>query len=212
MADISIKLRVPAAPGFYHGNWCLCNHKGESIGHIMWVEINVPGDVPVVDGFHWPVGNKVNLEGWYDANPFLRRNGRGEYHPGSDFNDMGWGDHDLGAPVYSIAHGLVTAVGFYSVWGNLVLVEHRMPNGSKVWSQYAHFKDTFVKKGDVVQRGQKLGTIGKGDNDRFWAHLHFEIRRNKFHIASWHVRDPEAVKANYFDPITFIPGNFAPVE
>jgi murein DD-endopeptidase MepM/ murein hydrolase activator NlpD len=210
-ADISVRLKAPAAPGRYHGNWTLCNHHGESMGRIMWVEIMVPADVPLADGFHWPVGNRVDLAGWADKNPFLRRNEKGEYHPGADFNDMGWGDHDLGAPVYAVAHGLVTAAGFWSVWGNLILIEHDLPSGDKVWSQYAHCRDLFVQEGDVVTRGQRIGTIGKGDQDRYWAHLHFEIRRRDFSVSSWQVRDPEVVRSNYYDPIKFIRDYFAPV-
>ena len=209
---ISVPLKAPAAPGTYHGNWHLRTDQGEAFGAILWVEIKVPGPVTAVDGFHWPVGNRVNLEGWADANPFLRRNSQGEYHPGADFNDMGYGDHDLGAPIYAIAHGRVTEVGHWPVWGNLILVEHLLPDGGQVWSQYAHCKEMLVKQGDVVGRGDKIGTIGKGDEDRYWAHLHFEIRCKDFHIASWQVRDPELVKANYHDPMRFIRENFAPVE
>ena len=211
-ANISLNLRAPAAAGSYHGNWALCNHRGESIGRIIWVEIVVSGDVLVVDGFHWPVGKRVNLEGWADVNPFLRRNGRGEYHPGADFNDMGWGDHDLGAPIYSTAHGIVTAAGHWSVWGNLILIKHRLPDDSQVWSQYAHCQEIFCKKGDTVHRGQRIGTIGKGDRGRYWAHLHFEIRRKDFHVASWQVHDPRTVQANYYDPMQFIRDNFAPLS
>ena len=203
-AEISVKLRAPAAPGTYHGNWALRNNKGESIGPVICVQVKVAGDFPVADGFHWPVGNRENLTGWADKNPFLRRNAKGEYHPGADFNDTGWGDHDLGAPIYAVADGIVTAVGFWPVWGNLILIEHRLQDGSQIWSQYAHPREVLVKKDDMVRRGQKIGTIGKGDNDRYWAHLHFEIRRKDFHVASWQVHNPEIVKTNYHDPITFI--------
>ncbi len=208
-AEISLKLRAPAAPGNYHGNWGMRNHLGASIGRIIWVEIKVAGDFPVADGFHWPVGNRVDLAGWADKNPFLRRNAKGEYHPGADFNDMGHGDHDLGAPIYAVADGVVTAVGFWPVWGNLILIEHRLPDGSQVWSQYAHPQEVMVKEDEVVRRGQKIGTIGKGDRDRYWAHLHFEIRRKDFHVSSWQVYNPEIVKANYHDPIEFIEDHFA---
>ena len=211
-ADVSVVLRAPVSAGGYHGNWNLRTDQGEPCGPIIWVEIMIPGEVSVAAGFHWPVGNRVNLDGWTDAQPFLRRNARGEYHPGADFNASGRGDHDLGAPVYAVAHGLVIAAGFWPVWGNLVLIEHRLPDGTSVWSQYAHLRDLYVKQRDVVRQGFRIGTIGKGDRDRYWAHLHFEIRRKDFHVASWLVRDPQLVMANYHDPIAFIRDHLLPAS
>ena len=40
---------------------------------------------------------------------------------------------------------------------------------------YAHMKEVYVKKGDYVRQGQKIGYMGNTGNS-YGAHLHFEVR------------------------------------
>ncbi len=59
-------------------------------------------------------------------------------------------------------------------YGNLVLVRH---SGGYV-TAYAHLDKMLAKKGDVVRRGQTLGTVGAtGHVDS--PQLHFEIRKGR---------------------------------
>lgn len=59
-----------------------------------------------------------------------------------------------------------------SGYGNLVLVRHR----DEYVTAYAHLDKMLVKKGDVVKRGQTIGTVGStGSVDK--PQLHFEIRK-----------------------------------
>ncbi|MDX2080445.1 MAG: M23 family metallopeptidase [Terrimicrobiaceae bacterium] len=128
----------------------------------------------VADGFDFPVG-KPDAEGYYMSRGFLR------YHPGEDWNGLGGGNTDIGAPVYSIGSGYVTfARDARMGWGNVVLVRHIfMDNGklATVDSMYAHLDRIMVREGQQVARGQQVGTIGT-NRGMYTAHLHFEVRKN----------------------------------
>ncbi len=145
------------------------------------------------------------------------------WHTGEDWNGRGGGDTDLGDPIYAISNGRVAEFGYYPPsWGNIILLEHVLPDQTRVWSQYAHLEQMMVGQvGQIVQRGQQIGTMGKGaktaeyPQGRWIAHLHFEIRRTSLPIGNWTpmVRDRSQVMANYFSPTPFIqarrPQNFA---
>ena len=128
----------------------------------------------VGSGFDFPVG-KPNATGYYDAQGFGEYNSSfGGYHLGEDWNRVCGGDCDLGDPIYSIAEGRVKLVASRRVWGNVVIIEHE----GVVNALYAHLKEVYVKKDQLLMRGDKIGTMGKGDKNIFAAHLHFEIRNN----------------------------------
>ena len=57
-------------------------------------------------------------------------------------------------------------------YGNLILIRHR----DEYVTAYAHLDKMLVKKGDVVKRGQTVGTVGStGSVDK--PQLHFEVRK-----------------------------------
>ncbi|MCB0163834.1 MAG: peptidoglycan DD-metalloendopeptidase family protein [Anaerolineae bacterium] len=168
----------------------------------------------VVDGFDFPVG-KPNAGGYYVAaglvDPAYHAN-LGYWHSGEDWNGVRGQDTDLGDPVFAVAHGLVTTAYFFPTWGNIVLIEHILPTGEKLWSQYAHLKERLVEKGDIVRRGDLIGTIGKGADDRYIAHLHFEIRRHNLPASKWWKNTPDdraQILRAYAHPTNFI-NNFRP--
>jgi hypothetical protein len=190
--------------------------------------------VPISDGFDFPVGPRGDNVNVYDTHKIDTvlvdadyHDSFGVWHPGEDWNGRGGGDTDLGDPIYAISHARVAEFGYYPAsWGNIVLLEHALPDGTKVWSQYAHLERIMVSQvGQKVARGQQIGTMGKGaktdeyPHGRWIAHLHFEIRRNELPIGNWTpmVRDQEAVLANYHSPADYIkahrPGTLpVPVE
>ncbi len=164
--------------------------------------------------FHWPIGStgqRADTDvpaGWYVAvgfnevyQPSLRRQA---IHPGLDLNLRSGGDTDLGQPVFAAADGEVTASGAWPVWGNIVVVRHRLPDGGQLWSQYAHLARRLVVVGNVVRRGQQIGTIGKGERRQFAAHLHFEIRQRDVPASFWPGLDRQAVLSNYLDPVAVV--------
>lgn len=130
----------------------------------------------IADGFDYPTG-KPNAQGYYDAQNFGQWNAKFKgYHTGEDWNGNNGNDSDLNDPVYSIANGEIMTSEFKKVWGNVVVIQHILPNNIKIYSMYGHLNNIHIRKGDLVKRGQQIGTIGKGENNRYSAHLHFEIR------------------------------------
>ena len=127
----------------------------------------------VSDGFDFPVA-PPNGQYYFKAREFGQKK-----HLGEDWNGINGGNTDLGDPVHSIAHGLVTfAENVCCGWGNVVRVVHKVPNDPNneyVESVYAHLQNINVKVGDLIKRGQKVGTIGTA-NGKYSAHLHLEMR------------------------------------
>lgn len=178
--------------------------------------------VPISDGFDYPVGPRgaADVFKTHKIDTVLADDAYfqnlGYWHPGEDWNGKGGGDTDLGDPIYAISNGKVIEFGHYPTWGNIVLLEHALPDGTRVWSQYAHLDKIMVTQvGQKVPRGAQIGTMGKGDKNRYLAHLHFEIRKNRLPINNWSpmVKDKNEVLANYYSPSQFIkehrPGSFA---
>lgn len=158
----------------------------------------------LADGFDYPVG-KPNATGYYKARGFWP-NG----HLGEDWNGRGGGNSDQGDPVYSIAHGVVVySADFGAGWGNVVIVRHayREKNGRVYFidSQYGHLQKRMVRNGQKIKRGQQVGTIGRGPRNMYYAHLHFEIRKN---IALGMQRSKfKRDYSNYHSPTHFIKAN-----
>ena len=135
--------------------------------------------VPLADGFDYPVG-KPNGDGYYKARGLRLKTPR---HMGEDWNGVGGGNTDLGDPVYTIGHGLVTyAADARGRWGKVVIVRHafRDPSNGRVLccqTLYGHLDRIDVKLGQLVKRGDIVGTIGT-NRGMFPAHLHAELHFN----------------------------------
>jgi len=126
---------------------------------------------PKADNFEYPVGSEHGAL-TYNAQPFLT-----DKHLGDDLNGIGGWNSDLGDPVYAAADGLVILSGWPSDgWGNVVILLHELADGRTVETFYGHLDSIRVPVGKQVRRGDQIGTIGTA-NERYLAHLHFEIRR-----------------------------------
>jgi murein DD-endopeptidase MepM/ murein hydrolase activator NlpD len=126
---------------------------------------------------------------------------------GEDWNGNGGGNTDLGDPVYATANGLVTFTEDVCCgWGNIVRIVHKLPNHSEynfVESLYAHMHNINVKNGELVKRGQQIGTIGTA-HGRYSAHLHFEMRAAlNMSIGQGYAED----QSGYLAPTDFIKKN-----
>jgi hypothetical protein len=161
--------------------------------------------------FDYPVGTAdgtgwlLNKNGYQFLAPATYGSNCSVFHPGTDMNKGGTsGDQDLNEPVYAAADGLVVDAAWFTTWGNLIMIEHTLGDGTKVWTVYAHVSTMSVKKGDSVSRRQLIGKVGKGDGS-VAAHLHFEVR--KLYNAPQFFpcgKSQQFVKDNYYDPLLFI--------
>ncbi|NIM46837.1 MAG: peptidoglycan DD-metalloendopeptidase family protein [Candidatus Aenigmarchaeota archaeon] len=139
------------------------------------------------DCFVYPIGTKtkyteaIDGDGWYV--PYGGRF-RINNHLGEDWNLESGGISDCGQKVKSAADGKVVYSGDGGgEWGNVIIIRHTLPSGSKVETMYAHLLKRYVSYGKTVSRGQVIGLIGDGSLDgnckdyKPWtAHLHFEVR------------------------------------
>ena len=142
-------------------------------------------DVPPEDGFVNPldpfegITESVDDDGYYNAQDWTASG-----HCGEDWNYESGGATDLGKPVYASARGVVVSAAHEgSGWGNIVMIKHYIPRASHpdyvyITSTYAHLQSYSVSVGEVVARGQQIGTIGDADG-KYSPHLHFEMRWNE---------------------------------
>ena len=163
----------------------------------------------VADGFDFPVG-KPDAVGYYIAAGVAEESYYerfGAWHTGEDWNGVGGGNTDEGDPVYVVAHGRVEVVDTFPSWGNIVLVEHRLRDGRQIWTQYAHLGEALVKGGDLLQRGNQIGSIGhmidSEGNPKGPAHLHFEVRPHKMPANQWNLSRDDVLRF-YLHPSEFI--------
>ncbi len=96
---------------------------------------------------------------------------QGKPHRGLDIG--AW----MGAPVVASDSGYVAFAGWDRTgYGNLVIINH----GNGFVTYYGHMSKIFVKRGQSVAQGQRIGSVGCTGNCT-GPHLHFEIRyRNVF--------------------------------
>jgi hypothetical protein len=95
---------------------------------------------------------------------------------------------DISAPkgtvVIASRTGKVIHSGKLSGYGNMVVLKH----GNDYFTAYAHLTKIYVKKGEIIKQGKKVGTVGNTGRSS-GPHLHFEIR----------------YKTKPVDPLKFLP-------
>lgn len=85
-------------------------------------------------------------------------------HQGLDF-----GAHRL-APIVAPAPGRVSFVGWKGGYGNVVEVDH----GHGFKTRYGHLQRAYVRRGDEVAVGERLGAMGSTGRST-GVHLHYEV-------------------------------------
>ncbi len=98
--------------------------------------------------------------GWR-IDPFT---GGSALHTGLDFQA------DTGTPIFAAAGGVVVTQEYHPAYGNMIEVDH----GNDLITRYAHTSRVFVKKGDLIKRGQKIAEVGTTGRST-GSHLHFEV-------------------------------------
>jgi murein DD-endopeptidase MepM/ murein hydrolase activator NlpD len=114
----------------------------------------VPTQAPI------PSANLGSLFGWR-IDPIT---GQSALHTGLDFAA------DTGTAIFSAAGGVVVTQEFHPQYGNMIEIHH----GIGLISRYAHASKVFVKKGDLIKRGQRIAEVGTTGRST-GPHLHFEV-------------------------------------
>lgn len=78
-----------------------------------------------------------------------------------------------GQPARAVANGVVDYTQDIGAQGRIVVIQHRLADGSRLWSAYWHVTGLTVTRGEIVRRGEVLGVIA---DQGFNSHLHWEIR------------------------------------
>lgn len=91
-------------------------------------------------------------------------NGRSALHTGLDF------PAEPGTPIFAAAGGVVVTQEYHPDYGNMIEVDH----GNDLVTRYAHASKVWVKKGDLIKRGQKIAEVGTTGRST-GPHLHFEV-------------------------------------
>lgn len=114
--------------------------------------------------FQWPVYGAIVTQKFRAKKRRYRRK-----HEGIDIAAK------RNTPIHAIDHGVVVYAGHgFTGYGRLVIVQHL---DAKFHSYYAHLSRYKVEKGDVVNKGDVVGLMGKSGRAT-GVHLHFEIRRD----------------------------------
>ncbi len=142
--------------------------------------------------FTWPVKDPLITSPFGSrTNPIT---GDREFHTGIDIVSK---DHAVNVPIYAVDNGVVIKTrnfcrgqcNTYTLgYGNFVYIDHGKIKGHNVRTFYAHLKNTSLKKGDVVQKGELIGYMGSTGFST-GKHLHFEVE----------------VDGSNVDPIKYLP-------
>lgn len=116
------------------------------------------------------LAGKPVLRGWMSSS-FGRRTdpftGRLAWHNGVDFAAK------EGTDIIAVGSGVVTWSSKRYGYGLMVEVNH----GNGYSTRYAHAKESLVKVGDVIKKGQTLALIGSSGRST-GPHVHFEVYKN----------------------------------
>ena len=126
------------------------------------IPANVRTDMPDLPfAYSCPVAGMESSGFGYRVHPI---DGELRFHYGTDFAA------DSGTEVSAFADGYVYAAGTGEGYGNYLILTHE----GGFASLYAHLSSFSVSEGELVRRGETIGTVGQTGNAT-GPHLHFEL-------------------------------------
>jgi len=111
------------------------------------------------------------------------------YHQGFSI-DFGWNSKFGGKnqPIYAVESGVVYKTQVQQGGGNVIYIKH----DDGCVSEYAHLEVMYVKKGEKIDRGQKIALMGNTGTKSTGNHLHFSLYKsttiknsNKYPCLEW---------------------------
>ena len=109
--------------------------------------------------------NVTSHFGWRGSRP----------HQGTDFASP------ICTPILASASGKVVFSGWYAGYGKMITIDH----GDGIETRYAHCSKMMVHEGEVVHKGQRIGSIGMTGRST-GPHVHFELLANGIHLNPEH--------------------------
>lgn len=85
-----------------------------------------------------------------------------------------------GTAIYAAYDGKVAAAAYSATMGNYVMIDH----GSGLYTIYMHASALYVKKDDIVVRGETIAAVGSTGRST-GPHLHFSVRLNGSYVSPW---------------------------
>ena len=110
----------------------------------------------------WPSKGWVTSGYGYRTSPFT---GRRQFHSGIDVAGR------PGTPVVAPARGRVVFTGKKGHLGKTLILDH----GYGVRTTYGHNREIFVKRGQEVERGEKIASVGNSGRSTS-PHLHYAVQ------------------------------------
>jgi len=115
-----------------------------------------PSKIPDAGDWYWPT-----LKPYIISSPYGWRGG--ELHEALDITGTGHG-----SPIFAANNGIVYKVWTDATGGQQIQIAH----SGNIYTWYAHLSKQLVKAGDVVTRGQRIGSMGSTGYST-GTHLHF---------------------------------------
>ena len=78
---------------------------------------------------------------------------------------------ERGEPIRAVSDGYIIFANWFKGFGNMIILDH----GNHYYTVYAHLEEVFKVKGDHVQKGEVIATVGDSGSLMGPA-LHFEVR------------------------------------
>ena len=78
---------------------------------------------------------------------------------------------ERGEPIRAVSHGHTIYASWFKGFGNMMILDH----GDHYYTVYAHLEEVFKVKGDRVEKGEVIATVGDSGSLTGPA-LHFEVR------------------------------------
>ncbi len=80
---------------------------------------------------------------------------------------------DRGEPIYSVYDGQILYSNWFKGYGNMIIIDH----GNHFYTLYAHAEELFKEKGDYVEAGEVIATVGD-TGSMIGPKLYFEVRHH----------------------------------
>lgn len=123
--------------------------------------------------FKFPLATYTRISSDYGIRPHPTL-GVDHFHNGVDFASP------KGTAIYAAYDGKVVAATYSTTMGNYVMIDH----GSGLYTIYMHASALYVKKDDVVVKGDTIAAVGSTGRST-GNHLHFSVRLNGAYVSPW---------------------------